>query len=650
MTGQLNRLGIVLLLGSVPVTGVLLLFLAGELEASPTGLGDPGALTVWVTPVAQAARDISSALTVGALVVAACVLPSNDRETGDLQRRLMRWAIWTGGAWFVSSVTVLLMNYSQVAGASLFTPGTSEQVRFFVLNFEIGRWLLTAVLLSGVVFTLTALATRVTTVGLAALAGIGALLPLAFVGHSATSTDHGLAVDAQMGHLVGVAVWTGGLAALVVVRKHLGEALPVAVQRFSVLSGWCFGLSALAGIVSAWARIGSWEGLLSFYGALLLAKIVLLVLLGAAGWYHRRRILPQVADPKAFWRIVLGEILVIALATGTAVALGRVSPGGAGAAEDLNDSLLGYPMPPPLDAAAWFTTWRADILWGSLSVLAVFWYLRSVARLRRRGDKWPVGRTLAWLIGCVLAFVAVNGSPGAYGSVLFSMHMIQHMTIAMAVPAFLVLGAPVTLALRTLPVRRDGSRGPREWLLLMVHSRYARFMAHPLVAPVNLVGSLVVFYNTPLFELSVRTHSGHLVMMAHFILGGYLFANMICGIDPGPSRPPYPFRIIIFMATFGLHSLFIVSMMGSTEILAQEWFSVLDRSWGPSLEDDQQRGWQLAWALGDYPLGLLATALIAGWIASDAREARRHDRQADRDGEATLNAYNAYLQKLGGRR
>lgn len=119
----------------------------------------------------------------------------------------------------------------------------------------------------------------------------------------------------------------------------------------------------------------------------------------------------------------------------------------------------------------------------------------------------------------------------------------------MATLLLLVLGAPVTLALRSLPKRADDSRVPREWLLVVVHSRAARLFGHPTVAPALLVGSLVVYNNSSLFELSVRTHSGHVLMVAHFLLSGYLFANLICGVDPGPTRPPYPFQLIILMVT-----------------------------------------------------------------------------------------------------
>lgn len=370
-----------------------------------------------------------------------------------------------------------------------------------------------------------------------------------------------------------------------------------------------------------------------------------------AGWYHRRRIIRQLATApgwRLFGRLVMAELLVMGAAIGLGVALARTPPPDAGAAEavDATTALLGYPMPPPLTATTVFTAWRPDPLWLPLALAAAASYLVAVVRLRRRGIRWSPARTITFLTGCLMMVAATSGSPGVYGQVLFSMHMVQHMTVATAVPTFLVLGAPITLALRSLPVRSDGSRGAREWLLAVLHSRYVRVLSNPLVVIALFLGSLIGFYYTPALEFSLRTHVGHLLMLGHFLLVGYLFANIICGIDPGPPRPHHLFRLILLIVTFGFHAFFAVSLMSGTAMFAESWYTSLDRGWGPSIADDQALGISLVWALGDYPIAILAVALIVSWIADDTRDARRHDRQADRDGDAELQAYNAHLQRL----
>jgi putative copper resistance protein D len=245
---------------------------------------------------------------------------------------------------------------------------------------------------------------------------------------------------------------------------------------------------------------------------------------------------------------------------------------------------------------------------------------------------------------------ATSGAPGIYGRVLFSAHMLGHMTTSMVAPPLLVLGAPVTLALRALHRRTDGSRGAREWLLEVVHSRLLHLLGNPLVAAGLFAGSLVTFYYSPLFALSLRTHTGHVLMQLHFLLVGYLFASVLIGVDPGPSKPPYPLRLVLLFATMAFHAFFGMSLVSGSSLLAPEVLTALGRTWGRSPLADQQLGGAAAWGLGEFPTVLLGLGVAIAWARSDDRESRRTDRQADRDGDAELAAYNAHLARLAERR
>ncbi|MGI4896545.1 MAG: cytochrome c oxidase assembly protein, partial [Janthinobacterium lividum] len=285
-----------------------------------------------------------------------------------------------------------------------------------------------------------------------------------------------------------------------------------------------------------------------------------------------------------------------------------------------------------------------DLLWLVIGGVMLVGYLLGVARLHRRGDRWPVGRTIWWVIGCLLLVFVTSGGAAAYGRLTFSAHMLQHMLLAMGIPPMLVLGAPVTLAMRTLAPRRDGSRGAREWLLEIVHSRHLALIGHPLVAAALFAGSLIVFYYSPLFELALRTHVGHEVMMVHFLATGYLFSSIFVGVDPGTARPPYPLRLILLLATMAFHAFFGVALMQGTALLAPDWFAAVDP--GVDLLASQQEGGDIAWGLGELPTLLLVLGVAVGWSRSDTRENRRSDRAAARDGDAQLNEYNAMLGRL----
>jgi len=310
--------------------------------------------------------------------------------------------------------------------------------------------------------------------------------------------------------------------------------------------------------------------------------------------------------------------------------------------------LTGYPDPGPMASGDWFTAWRIDWLFLAVALLAVGLYLAGVVRLRRRGDAWPVLRTVCWVLGWALFVWATCGAPGIWGRVLFSVHMVMHMAVAMIVPLLLVPGAPVTLALRTLKARPDKTWGPREVLLQVVHSRAMKVLANPVVAACFFFFSLAAFYWTGLFELSLTTHTGHLLMIAHFLLTGYLFTWVLIGIDPGVPRWNPLMLLVILFATISFHAFFGVALTGSDTLLAPDFFTQLNLPWGPDPLADQQRAGEIAWGVGEAPTLVLAVIVAVQWFRRDEAESRRLDRQADRDGDAQLRAYNEHLAQLRG--
>jgi putative copper resistance protein D len=400
---------------------------------------------------------------------------------------------------------------------------------------------------------------------------------------------------------------------------------------------------------SAWIRLGSLGALGTSYGAIVVVKATALALLGLAGWRQRRliarRLTDRASNSAAFLRLALGELLVMGLAVGAAVTLSRSAP----PVPDRPPSpgrvleLTGYPDPGPLRGLDWLTAWRTDWLFVCLSVLMIGLYAAGVRRLRRRGDPWPLGRTVLWVVGWAVFVYATCGAPGIWGRVLFSTHMVMHMAIAMLVPLLLVPAAPVTLALRTLPARQDKTWGPRELILQVVHSRVVAVLSHPVVAAALFFVSLAVFYYSPAFELALSTHVGHLLMVAHFFLTGYLFTWVLVGTDPGPKRWPPLMLLVVLFATISFHAFFGVVLTGSRLLLAPDFFTALHLPWMTDPLADQRTAGEIAWGVGEAPTLVLAMMVAFAWVRSDRAEAARRDRQADRDGDAELAAYNAYL-------
>src|SRR4029450_11891967 len=80
------------------------------------------------------------------------------------------------------------------------------------------------------------------------------------------------------------------------------------------------------------------------------------------------------------------------------------------------------------------------------------------------------------------------------------------------------------------------------------------------------------------------------LMTAHFLLVGYVFVWSLIGIDPGPSRPTYPFRLILLLVTLGFHAFFGISLMSSGTVLAPDWWHALGQTNDAALLTDQQAG------------------------------------------------------------
>ncbi len=642
------------------VVALVLLGVTGELAAPAGGLLDPGSLTRYGLPAARAVHDLAASATVGLLVLAAwAVGPAAGKSVDSLAgpRRLMvRGATLAGLVWAGSALVVLVLTAADVSGFPPSASGFSLALFSFAAQLELGRALLVSLLLVLLATVVTALATRVVAVAWAGVIALLAVLPLSLAGHAAGSADHMNAVDSLALHLLGAVLWVGGLVALVLTAGRLGDQRDAVVRRYSTLAGACFALVALSGVVNAALRLGSVAGLATTYGLLVVAKVVALGLLGVAGLVHRRRTIPHLGTRAgAFARLAVGEVVVMGATVGLAVALSRSAPPVPDTVAPDTEAervaaLLSYPEPPPFTVGRYFTAFYPDILWLVVAAAMLGLYVAGVVRLVRRGDRWPVQRTLFWTFGCLALVFVTNGGPAVYGRLGFSLHMVQHMALMVAVPFLLVFGAPVTLALRALPARTDRSFGPRETLLRLIHSKPSQVLANPVVAAALFTGGLTVFYYTPLFGLALSTHTGHVSMTAHFLLTGYLFVWSLVGLDPGPERPPYPFRLIILLITLAFHAFFGIALMSGSQLLAPQWWASLGRTDTAALVADQQRGGAIAWGAGDLPSLLLGVALLTGWVRSDRQTTKRLDRQADRDDDAELKAYNARLAALTTRR
>ncbi|MEV4259248.1 bifunctional copper resistance protein CopD/cytochrome c oxidase assembly protein, partial [Spirillospora sp. NPDC049652] len=438
------------------------------------GLGDAGALTRWGLPFSRLVMDLAAALTVGALLAAAALLPvtgaggSGRPSLGAAALGYLRGASWLAALWAAAAAADLVFTVSDVLGQPAGDIVTGSELSSYVGQLPQGTALMLVVLITVVV----ALLSRTTTspaaaFGLLALALV-ALLPAPLTGHSASAANHSVAVTGVALHVAAVAPWVGGLAVLAAHALARRDGLGVMAARFSRTALWCYLIVGASGLVNVISRLPDPAQLVSTdYGRLALGKIVGFAVLGWFGWWHRERTLPRIEgrEARAFARFASVEAAVMAAVMGLAVALARTAPPAPAEVESTVKSLIGYDLPPKVSPARLATLWQFDFFFAALVLALGFVYVAGVVRLRRRGDSWPLGRTVSWFVGLLTIVAVTETGVAKYAPILFSVHMVQHMVLSMLTPIFLVVGAPVTLALRALkPAKVRGDRGPREWL------------------------------------------------------------------------------------------------------------------------------------------------------------------------------------------
>ncbi|MGH3579882.1 MAG: cytochrome c oxidase assembly protein, partial [Mycobacterium sp.] len=336
--------------------------------------------------------------------------------------------------------------------------------------------------------------------------------------------------------------------------------------------------------VNALVRVLPSDLLTTDYGRLVVAKFVALCLLGVLGWRQRRTgVAALQADPSDRWaliRLALIEAAVFGLTFGIAVGLGRTPPPPPPIVNpSIPEVAIGYDFAGPLTAARVLFDWRFDLVFGTAAIVLAAVYLAAVLRLRRRGDDWPRGRTLSWVLGCVVLLFATSSGVGRYMPAMFSVHMAAHMLLSMLVPILLVLGAPVSLALRALPAAGRGDPpGMREWLLAALHSRLSQFLTNPAVATVLFVAGFYGLYFGGIFDAAVGSHVGHVAMNVHFLLSGYLFYWVVIGVDPTPRPIPPLAKVAVVFASLPLHAFFGVVLMSTRAILGESFYRSLHLS------------------------------------------------------------------------
>lgn len=282
-------------------------------------------------------------------------------------------------------------------------------------------------------------------------------------------------------------------------------------------------------------------------------------------------------------------------------------------------------QPEPLTPLRLLTGWTFNAPVALGVGLAAALYLTGLVVLRRRGTSWPLGRSVAFLAGGLgSAVIATMSAVGTYDTVLFSVHMVQHMILMMLTPMLLALGAPVTLALRTLAKR------PRSALLWLLHTRLAKVATFAPLALALFIATPFALYYSSFYPLSLASPFWHTFLHLHFILVGAMLMWPLVGIDPIPGRVSYPLRVLTLFVMLPFHAFLGISLMSADSLIAEDWYLAFNRTWAPSPADDQYLAGGILWGSGDITALVMMGVLFVQWFRQSQREAVREDRRLDR--------------------
>jgi putative copper resistance protein D len=263
-------------------------------------------------------------------------------------------------------------------------------------------------------------------------------------------------------------------------------------------------------------------------------------------------------------------------------------------------------------------------------------YLRAVRMVNAAHPRSPVPRlrTVAFLGGLAAIVLALQSPIDRYETALISVHMLQHMLLQFVAAPLLLLGAPVTLALRvaTPEVRRR--------LTGLLHSRAVRTLTHPILA-----WSLFVLVNwgwqfSPLYDLALESEVVHYLQHAAYLGSALLFWWPIAGIDPAPRKLAFPGRAAYLALAIPPNSFLGITLMQTAPDFYPH-YATLFRTWGPSVAEDLNIAGAVMWGMGAMTFVVALLLTVAAWMQTEERRTLRQEArpEARAAAEAAIAAY-----------
>ncbi|TXK18966.1 cytochrome c oxidase assembly protein [Homoserinibacter sp. GY 40078] len=596
--------------------------------------------------------ELASMLTIGSLVALLFLLarprPSRLPLAAEPEWRIARISSLV---WALTATVLVAVDAADANGqplARLLEPGG---LGFLVEAAYLPQaWIITAAA-GFLAFGVIAFASRWRTLLIALWASAIALLAPIVVGQILVGPGHDFGSDA--GVLLAVSGTVAyGVAVVLAIRRATGRLLrPETLGRAGAVLAVAFPLIIASELVLAGFKLVGGEFAATPTGLLIALRLAVDVVAGgiaaacAVAWRRGR-----LTDRRIGRALAAGAVLASAFVALTVV-MTRIPPPQYFVPTSISQVFLGFELPDAPSFATLVGGWRLNILFAVIATAGITVYLVALRSARGKGVRWPLGRTISWVLGWIVVVVATSSGFGMYSGSDFGVHMIVHMGLNMLAPVLLSLGGVVTLLLRaTTPRRAPAADGMHEWIVRVMHWPLLRVLTNPLVVFVLFIGSYYGLYFSSIFEDAVRYHWAHQLMNLHFLIVGYLFYWLVIGVDRPPRPLPPLGKLGLVLAAMPFHAFFGIALMTATTPIAENYYLSLDQPWADDLMASQYLGGGVAWAGGELPLLIVVIALGIQWARQDQREATRTDRHLDRGLDDEFDAYNDMLAKLAERR
>jgi putative membrane protein len=238
-------------------------------------------------------------------------------------------------------------------------------------------------------------------------------------------------------------------------------------------------------------------------------------------------------------------------------------------------------------------------------------YVAGARRLAARGRRWSRWRTASFLGASVTVVVAVQSGLASYDDSVFTMHAVQHLLLMNVVPILYALSAPVTLALQA------SGRANQQRILRVLNFGAVEAVTHPVVVVLFGALTMLVYFITPFYALSLRHPLVHNVAHLHFLVVGCLFWWLVIGLDPSRWRLSYPAKLGFLATGIPVSVILGLSLTGAHTSIAPAYHTLADT----------HAGGALMWVVNE--LFTLAALAIVGvqWMRAEERAGARADRR-----------------------